>query len=292
MFFIEPNRTPYDLRWRMFGTPVRVHPFFWLLTLLLGFNTLKEGFSHLFLWVGCVFVSILIHEFGHIIMGRIFGSAGHIVLYSFGGLAIGSNRLSTRWQRIAVLFAGPGAGVLFLALFFAACQLYDPTWGAVVVLEIEDFLGLPLDVAFLDFQIEHFPPPLVGYLIDYLVQVNLGWGLLNLLPIWPLDGGQISSEIFQWFNPRTGLRMSLGFSVLVAGFFAICALAAANGHPLLPFLKFKDGYLVFLFALLAFQSYQMMQQTPVHQGTRQEDSREPWGREQAPWERDADYWKR
>ena len=62
---------------------------------------------YLVLWIICVFVSILIHEMGHVLMGRLFGAEGHIVLYSFGGLAIGSKRLADRWQRIAVSFAGP-----------------------------------------------------------------------------------------------------------------------------------------------------------------------------------------
>ena len=91
MLFMEPSQTPYDLRWRMFGVPVRVHPRFWLVSVIMGWNTVHEGFQYLLIWVACSFASILIHEFGHVAMGQIFGSRGHIVLYGFGGLAIGSN---------------------------------------------------------------------------------------------------------------------------------------------------------------------------------------------------------
>jgi hypothetical protein len=94
----------------MFGIPIRVHPMFWLMSVILGYSTIQDGFEYLIIWVACVFVSILIHELGHVIMGRFFGADGHIVLYSFGGLAIGSNSLSSRGQRIAVSFAGRGSG--------------------------------------------------------------------------------------------------------------------------------------------------------------------------------------
>ena len=111
MFSGIPQPTPLDLYWRMFGTDVRVHPFFWVMAVLLGwhwfdsFNDPRLGILFLALWVLCVFVSILLHEFGHVLMGRVFGSNGHILLYSFGGLAIGSNNLRQRTHRILVLLA-------------------------------------------------------------------------------------------------------------------------------------------------------------------------------------------
>ena len=63
MVLFEPERTQFDLSWRMFRTPVRVHPMFWLMACLTGVNLLEEHAGLLFLWVGCVFVSILVHEF-------------------------------------------------------------------------------------------------------------------------------------------------------------------------------------------------------------------------------------
>ena len=45
MLFMEPNETPYDLRWRMLGTDVRVHPMFWLVSVIMGANTLRRAFS-------------------------------------------------------------------------------------------------------------------------------------------------------------------------------------------------------------------------------------------------------
>src|SRR4051794_3104022 len=96
----EPNYTQFDLRWRMFGIPVRVHPAFWLVSAIYGWDFVQGGELRLLLvWIACVFVSVLLHELGHVLTGMLFGSRGHIVLYSFGGLAIGSNAVRNRSQR-------------------------------------------------------------------------------------------------------------------------------------------------------------------------------------------------
>src|SRR5262245_56640681 len=109
----EPSPTPLDLRFRLFGTPVSVHPFFWLMAVLLGWRLTSislvgdNGMIALLLWIVCVFVSILLNEFGHIWMGKAFGTDGYIVMHGMGGLAIGSNQLYTPWKRICVSAAGP-----------------------------------------------------------------------------------------------------------------------------------------------------------------------------------------
>ena len=69
MLFTEPNRTPYDLRFNLFGIPVRVHPLFWLVAAILGAGSDPDPIE-LLLWIGTVFVSILIHEMGHALAAR------------------------------------------------------------------------------------------------------------------------------------------------------------------------------------------------------------------------------
>src|SRR5579884_3244006 len=195
--FFEPNETAYDLRWRMFGTPVRVHPMFWLMSLILGYDgTIHLGVGFVLAWVACVFVSVLLHEFGHVWMGRLFGSHGHIVLYSFGGLAVGSNALARRWQRILVLLAGP---LIQLVLFLA-----------LVCLVIWVLPSHPKG--------ENHPADVI---VSLLLEINLIWPILNLLPIWPLDGGQITREVLQAIMPARGTAFSLGISMVVSGLLAI-----------------------------------------------------------------------
>jgi Zn-dependent protease len=258
--FFEPNRTAYDLNFRIFGVDVRIHPFFWLVSALLGPHDLgvEHGVLLLFVWIACVFLSILLHELGHVLMGRLFGSRGHIVLYSFGGLAIGSSDLRRRWQRIAVLLAGPG---IQLVLFALVAYLVG---GVIPDVEI-----LRARLALIQ---AGTPRVLVGASLLFLWQINLFWPFLNLLPIWPLDGGQVSRELCTWVSRRRGIRFSLGISFAVAAFLAVHALADHFGHPIPP--RFPTGdfapptgdlYTALLFGMLAFSSFQYLRALDQHQ---------------------------
>lgn len=233
--FFEPNQTAYDLRWRMFGTPVRVHPMFWLIALVLGYDgTIRLGVGYVLAWVGCVFVSVLLHEFGHVWMGRLFGSHGHIVLYSFGGLAIGSNSLSRRWQRILVLLAGPGIQLVF--------------WGLLLVFYL--WRVRP------DIPARQQP---VAIILTLLLEINLFWPILNLLPIWPLDGGQVVREVCQAIMPARGTAFSLGISMVVSGVLAAHMFMASQGRPLIPYLNFGDMFLAIFFVLFCISSFTALQ---------------------------------
>jgi Zn-dependent protease len=269
MLFMEPSQTPYDLRWRMFGVPVRVHPMFWLVSVIMGWNTVHEGFQYLLIWVACSFASILIHEFGHVAMGQIFGSRGHIVLYGFGGLAIGSNQLDQRWQRIAVCFAGPLAGFLLLGIMFVLLWIWDPEAFPAYLAMAKMDLGLsPGDVGELR-RLLRAHSHMVNMTVQFLIFINLMWGLVNLLPIWPLDGGQISRDICEGVWPSQGLPRSLGISMMVAGLLAAHCLLVVIGLRLLP-LEFGSVYTAILFAILAIQSFQLMQQVQSHNQWRED----------------------
>src|SRR5580700_9720501 len=69
----------------LFGTRVRVKPWFWITLLLLGANRSVSGTA---IWVAVCFVSILLHEMGHVFAFRFFRRDAEVVLYGFGGLAI------------------------------------------------------------------------------------------------------------------------------------------------------------------------------------------------------------
>jgi Zn-dependent protease len=246
----------------MFGTPVRVHPMFWLLSAIFGWSWSHLGFEYLLLWIICTFISILVHEFGHVFAGRWFGRESYVVLYSFGGLAIGSNDLPWRWQRVVVSLAGPAAGFLL--------------WGLIFLL---NRYALPhLDL----------PPgawPYVAAVIIMLLFMNLYWSLLNLLPIWPLDGGKVSREILGGIFPGRGIRYSLALSLVVAGVLAVHCLLGERGIQLLPWLPVGGLYAALLFALLAVESFQLLQE--------EARNRSYWSRDDStPWERDPTIWRR
>jgi Zn-dependent protease len=241
----EPPQTSYDVRFQLGSIPVRIHPLFWVLVVVLGLMNGDPDGIRLLLWVGTVFVSILIHELGHIIAMRAFGESGRIVLHSFGGLAISDG--ASAWGRgrspkaqIIISLAGPLAGFLFGAMFLIGFLFA----GGIVKLEA----GLPgiLNITHLE-----TPPGASDHIrILFLMIwfVNFYWGLLNLLPIYPLDGGQIARELFQMREPHRGIINSLWLSVFCSAAIAVYCLTTTN------------HFLAFFFAYFAFSSYMNIQQ--------------------------------
>jgi stage IV sporulation protein FB len=257
MFLAEPNTTPYDFRFSVLGFPVRVHPLFWLMALIVGFGFSDGVGIGLIFGVGVVFVSILVHELGHAIMFRRYGSDCHIVLHGFGGLAIpgqeegpsswgfnskwSQSRQPTLQEQIVISFAGPAAGFILAGLTIVAVQV---TGGHF---DIERQFGIP------------YPQPaLAGALADNmhlfllvraLLYVNIWWGVMNLLPVYPLDGGQIAMSMLVLQDPWRGAEKALWISTVTGG---IVAAAAA--------LVLQELYLTMLFGSLAYSSYVALQQ--------------------------------
>jgi stage IV sporulation protein FB len=231
VFLSEPPPTRADLNFGLLGFPIRVHPSFWLVTALMAWRPGSELSPQLLLlWVIAVFVSIVIHELGHAWMARLYGAVAYIVLYSFGGLAIYRPQPRSVWNRIAIAFAGPGAGFLFAGLIAgvlrATGRRVDVQWDWVPF----DFDG------FEDMNLTMF--------VWYLLSINCYWGLFNLLPIFPLDGGQISRNLFMHFDWRDGFKKSLWLSVIVAVGLAVYVFRE-NGNQL-SFTVLMLGYLAFL----------------------------------------------
>jgi Zn-dependent protease len=251
----EPAPTPFDLRWRMLGTDIRISPWFWVVTPLLGWGFFQEGgIGYLVLWVVCVLVSILLHEFGHVMMGRLFGSNSHIVLTGFGGLAVGIT-VWKRWQRILVSFAGPAIQLVLFVLLLVVAPL---------ILQVT-----PDNYA-----------RVVGALLTMLLLINLFWPLLNLLPVWPLDGGQIARELFEAVWKERGFAYALLVSGIVAAVLALHCLMASRGQPLIWFLPIGGMYTGIFFALFAVNSFQMWAQVKdqYRRPPPEVDDRLPWER--------------
>jgi Zn-dependent protease len=157
---------------------------------------------------------------------RQFGWQPEIVLYFFGGYAT-SMRHST-WKDIAVSAAGPLAGLsLFAVLFFGG------PW------------------ALRRFDVQH---ELLWDALGFSLLINMMWNVMNLLPVLPLDGGQISRELLTWFNPRKGLEQSLMLSMLASGGVVLWALRARSQGA--GVLGLDPLFLAIMFGFLCFQSYQ------------------------------------
>ncbi len=203
------------LRFSLFHFPVRVHWTFGLIAFLLGgglYATSPEHLPTVLTAVTVIFLSILVHELGHAFAGRRFGAHPSILLHSMGGLCYLPGARLTRRQNIAVSLAGPGAG------FMAA--------GITLLL------------------LRYLPPdaPLLYYALEVSLFINFVWSALNLLPILPLDGGQVCRDLLG--PSRIGLTRKIG--MITAALACLAALAA--GH-------FFSAVLAASLAIMNYQGY-------------------------------------
>lgn len=243
--FQPPPPTQYDLRFSIAGIPVRVHPLFWLIALLFGAS---GDLIQLPIWVFVVFVSILIHELGHALAMRRYGQPSRIILHFAGGLTVPEPvAWGSRWanvalgsnQEIFISLAGPVAGFLLAVLVAVGATLLG---GSIIT---NWLLGvIPLPVAAL----LPFGGRVLSLLVTMLLWVNVFWGLINLVPVYPLDGGNVSRHLLLRADPIDGVRKSLWISVIAGGLVALMGL-----------LVLRSIFMAFLFGLLAFQSYQSLQ---------------------------------
>jgi stage IV sporulation protein FB len=191
------------------GIPVRVEPVFFVIAALFGLQYAETSVNLVFVWMAVMFVSILVHELGHGLVLKAFGLPSRIVLLAFGGVTISQRRLS-RVRSVIVSVAG--SIVALLVLWLPARTLNGSEWILHQDLWVQDAV---LFAAF----------------------ANLWWSVANLLPIRPLDGGNVITELF-------GAPASRRVSLVVAA--AAGAWALAEGQQ----------YAGFFALLLAFQSYQ------------------------------------
>lgn len=158
--------------------------------------------------------SVLCHEMGHAAVCKALGLAPEIELVAMGGLCYHQPATRPRDQ-ILISFAGP-----FMNFVLSACSYY---------------------------LVGHFEG-LLGELIYYAMYVNLIWGIFNLLPILPFDGGVIcrtflhlltSEHRAQTWTFRIGLFVGGGLAV----FFGV---------------YLHNGYTAMLLGFAAWQNLQAM----------------------------------
>jgi Zn-dependent protease len=167
------------------GIPIRLEWTFILFTVLIG-STL--GDTALFIgWVVVVTLSILVHELGHAAALRGWGIRSRIVLHGLGGLTMHATSPPTRWGRIAVSLAGPFTGIVLFGL--PALLIEDTVAGQDPWHDI----------------------------VRFVVWVNLGWAFVNLLPVLPLDGGNVAKELIGELPTRVlSIAVAAGVGVWAA----------------------------------------------------------------------------
>lgn len=194
--------------------PVTIHPIFWLVAAVLGWMNSRTGMGTL-LWVFVIFFSVLVHEYGHALTARFFGQNVRIQLVAMGGITTYQGKPLTFFQQFWITLNGPlfGFGLYLLASFFLSHGV-----------TIESSL----------------------YMVCKITQIaNLFWTIANLIPVLPLDGGQLLRIFLESNFGIAGVRATLLLGAILSLLLSlVCFL----------FQIFLVGALFFLFA---FQSLEM-----------------------------------
>jgi stage IV sporulation protein FB len=209
----------FDLCFSLFGIPVRVTPMFWLGSVALGWGAMDSGPPFLLMWVMVCFVSILVHEMGHALVARWLGcQVIEAALYLLGGVAVYQpGRNHTQGKSILIALAGPGAGFIL--------------WGLMYFV----FIGPIVRFSFAKLDPEVFDLVLFG--IDQWLYVNLVWGLVNLLPVLPLDGGRVCQGVCNSISRYRGDDYARKTSIAVGGLVAVYFLVHQQTYPGILFLS-------------------------------------------------------
>jgi Zn-dependent protease len=122
-------------------------------------------------------------------MGRAFGLAPRIDLHGMGGTTSWTSARGelTTTKSVLISVAGPGVGILVGAL--------------VKVLLIAGVLP---------------PNDLVQQIAHDMVWVNAGWGFVNLLPVLPMDGGNVLFTVLNAATRGKGERPARMISIATA----------------------------------------------------------------------------
>jgi Zn-dependent protease len=144
---------------RLFGTDIYATVSFFL---LVAFIFWQSGGNYGVAAILCLAltISIITHEFGHVFAVRwLLKGPCVVILWFLGGVCL-HEPTRARGKQVAISLMGPAFGFLLCGLAWLA-QRFLPSG-----------------------------PPALGGLLAALVWINLLLSVLNLLPIWPLDGGQ------------------------------------------------------------------------------------------------------
>ena len=292
-----PPLTPYDLRFHVWRFPVRISVWFWLGTFLLGYQAagawdrgLEDASPGMLpivmIWIGCVFVSIMIHELGHTLAYRRYHIDSSIVLYHMGGLAIpggesevandfaydpsqsyarslnpdawrsGSSHRTkgtlTPQQHIIVSLAGPflqiasALGLIVFVKLLGYGMNLEVMEGSVRM-DVGPLHWLPNSIGKQLFIGKNFSNAGLFLWTDFYLFVSLYWALLNLVPVWPLDGGQVTEKMVELKRAPSALTFQISLAA------SICLVIYA--------LSKQQTFMAILFAYFAFNSYQRLRPT-------------------------------
>ncbi len=209
---------------KLFGFPLYLDPSAVLVLALILFmggwgNLVTSG-----VFVLAIAVSVVIHELGHAVVIKAMGWDAEIVIHGFGGVTLSQSR-PRPWQQVGISLAGPVMNGLQMGVAFALLlALGDP----LRLTGVGASASLPI------------------LFLDNFFLVNLLLGVFNILPIYPLDGGQAFQSVLRVFVPARAQQVTAYVGLVLS--VLVCAYGAAT----------RWWFLLFIAVFLLAQNWNML----------------------------------
>ncbi len=199
--------------------PIRIHPFFWVLAALIGWLSTSNLLLTV-VWMAVIFISVLVHEYGHASAALFFGQKATINLVALGGATQREGAKIKLWQEFLVVLNGPIFGFLLCALAFSLQKIFAESLS-----------------------------PMIFYTLSIAVYINFFWTIFNLLPVHPLDGGKLVQIVLEAMFGVPGIKFAVIASLFLS--FILGLLSFAYGF-------FFIGSLFFFLMFENYQYYSSM----------------------------------
>ena len=196
--------------------PIAIYPSFWVLAALIALVLGQGDFLKIAIWILVIFISVLFHEFGHALTALLFGRNPRIELVAMGGLTYHDGDKLPFWKQFFITLNGPVFGFIIV----------------IGVFLLKDIPSLSTGYA--------------GQFLEQILLVNIFWTVVNLIPILPLDGGQLLRLVLEKFFAFKGLRYTFLWSALLS--LGLCLVLFLTQNYL-------AGALFFLFAFENFDNF-------------------------------------
>jgi Zn-dependent protease/CBS domain-containing protein len=195
------------------GTAVRIHLTFFLLLAFYGWVGWRQGGAQgaidLVVFIGLLFVCVVLHEFGHVFAARAYGiRTSDVTLLPIGGVASLERMPEKPGQEIVVALAGPAVNLVIAAVLAVA-------------------LGASFDLGQMA-QFEEASMSLTGR----VALANVALCLFNLIPAFPMDGGRVLRALLaipMGYTRATRVAATIGQGLA----FVFALLGLVFGNPLL-----------------------------------------------------------
>jgi stage IV sporulation protein FB len=196
----------------------RISPLFFVTAWIIGLMS-TGTWTQALIYLMAIFISIVVHELGHASAALMFSQSAYIQLTAFGGSTTPIGPRLKKSREFILVLMGPLFGLSLAILFFVLKNSKVPFH------------------------------PYIALFIDAMVLINFVWTLANLIPVLPLDGGQLMRIVLEAIFGISGRR----YACLIGG---TIALIAALGFTLIT--VFIPAIFFFLFAFQNLELYRSL----------------------------------